>query len=60
MKKSQCDYCVYLTYDEETEEEYCSLNLDQDDVVKLNYSQSQSCPYFRMGDDYTIVRKQGL
>lgn len=60
MKKSQCDYCLYLTYDEETEEDYCSLSLDQDDIVKLNYSQHQSCPYFRMGDDYTIVRKQGL
>jgi hypothetical protein len=58
MEKSQCDYCLYLAYDEEIEEDYCSLNLDQDDVEKGKYRQHASCPYFRMGDDYTIVRKQ--
>jgi hypothetical protein len=58
MKKTQCDYCLYLAYDEGTEDYYCSLNLDQDEVAKLTYSTHNSCPYFRMGDDYTIVRKQ--
>ncbi|MCT4598840.1 MAG: DUF6472 family protein [Vallitalea sp.] len=58
MKKNQCDYCLYLAYDEETDEHYCQLNLDQDEVAKLTFSTYNSCPYFRMGDDYTIVRKQ--
>ncbi|GMQ56236.1 hypothetical protein AN1V17_06290 [Vallitalea sediminicola] len=59
MEKNQCDYCLYLACDEETNEYYCTLNLDQDDIARLRYSQYASCPYFRMGDDYTIVRKQG-
>ncbi|GMQ63933.1 MULTISPECIES: DUF6472 family protein [Vallitalea] len=60
MKKNQCDYCLYLTYDEETDDYYCSLSLEQDDVEKLSYSKYNGCPYFRMGDDYTIVRKQAF
>lgn len=60
MEGSKCDYCLYLTYDGETDEYYCSFNLDQDDIERLRYSKYDGCPYFRMGDDYTIVRKQGL
>jgi len=59
-KQNQCDYCLYLTLDEETDEDYCSLNLDQDDLAKMRYDRKASCPYFKMGDDYTIVRKQGV
>jgi hypothetical protein len=58
MKKNQCDYCLYLAYDEDTDEYYCQLNLDQDEVAKLTFSTYSNCQYFRMGDDYTIVRKQ--
>jgi hypothetical protein len=58
LKKNQCDYCLYLAYDEATDEYYCSMNIDQDDYEKLSYSYYNGCPGFRMGDDYTIVRKQ--
>lgn len=60
MKKSQCEYCLYLTYDEELGEDYCSMSLDQDEIARLRYSSHNGCPYFRMGDDYTIVRKQAF
>ena len=58
----QCDMCLYQAYDEELDDHYCSLDLgmDQDDVEKLRYNNHASCPYFRMGDEYTIVRKQGF
>lgn len=57
---NQCEFCLYLASDEETEEDYCSLTLDQDDYEKWQYDQSASCKYFRQGDDYTIVKKQGF
>lgn len=58
MSKSQCDYCMNLAYDEEIDEHYCSINLDQDEVGRYRYNKYESCPLFRMGDDYTIVKKQ--
>ena len=45
--KSCCDMCMFYEYDEEYEE-----------MVRFVMSGSKSCPYFRFGDEYTIVRKQ--
>jgi pyruvate-formate lyase-activating enzyme len=60
MEIKQCEYCMNLAIDEETDEEYCSMNMDQDEIEKLRYNPRSSCTGFRMGDDYTIVKKQGF
>lgn len=60
MNDNQCEYCLYLAYDEELEDDYCSIRLDQDELEKLRYTQHSSCPYFRQGDDYSIVKKQAF
>lgn len=57
--KNQCDYCMFLAYDEDLDDEYCTIDMDQDEVERFYQEASSSCPYFRMGDDYTIVKKQG-
>ena len=31
----ECDYCAYNAYDEDTEEYYCSVNLDEDDMARF-------------------------
>lgn len=54
----QCDYCMHLAYDSETDEYYCPINLDQDEIGRYRESKYEGCPYFRLGDDYTIVKKQ--
>lgn len=59
MSANQCDYCMYLDEDAETGEMYCTIQMDQDDYARLQLEPRSSCPYFRMGDDYTIVKKQG-
>jgi hypothetical protein len=59
-RENQCEHCLYQSEDDETGEPYCSLNLDQDDVESIISDKATSCPYFRMGDDYSIVRKQGF
>lgn len=56
--KSSCDYCLYYRYREEYECYECEINLDEDDQMRLLNDRSQSCPYFRFGDDYAIVKKQ--
>ncbi len=60
MKDNQCDSCLYLAYDELVDEYYCSMNMDQDDLEKLISNRNTSCPYYRMGDEYTIVKKQAV
>ncbi len=45
-------------YDEEFDEYVCSINMDEDDYERILRTGRDDCPYFRFGDDYSIVRKQ--
>lgn len=53
-----CENCINFAYDEEQEEYFCSMNLDEDEMFKLISSKYKKCPLYRFGDDYTIVKKQ--
>ena len=54
-----CDNCFYNTLDEENEEYFCSLILDEDEYAKLLFENSRQCKYFRPDrGEYEIVRKQ--
>ena len=53
-----CENCVNYIYDEDTEEYVCTANLDEDEYVRLLSSNFKGCPYFRLDDEYGIVRKQ--
>ncbi|MBR5474481.1 MAG: hypothetical protein IKU83_03615 [Lachnospiraceae bacterium] len=57
MRATDCDTCANLAYDEEYEEYYCDVNLDEDDMSRY-MSRSFQCPYYRNGDEYRVVRKQ--
>ena len=56
--KSNCDICMNYYYDDEYDCYVCAVNLDQDELGKFMSYSEFNCPYFRPGDDYTIVRKQ--
>ncbi len=58
MTTSQCDTCWYYDYDEEYDEYYCMMDLDEDEVYRLYTSGKDYCPYYRQGDDYTLARRQ--
>ncbi len=53
-----CDYCMNFQWDDELEEEVCSVDMDEDEYVRLLEHHYKECPYFRAGDEYTITRKQ--
>ena len=55
---SQCENCANCYYDDETEEYCCDINLDEDEMMRLLTSPGYQCPYFRLDDEYGIVRKQ--
>lgn len=57
MPKS-CDFCINYTYDEEYDCYTCIIDMDEDELYSTVFGRVKDCPYFRMGDEYTIVRKQ--
>ena len=46
-----CEYCVNYSYDDDYECYTCEM-------VKFITGNFNQCPYFKMGDEYRIVRKQ--
>ncbi|MGN0205426.1 MAG: DUF6472 family protein [Coprococcus sp.] len=61
MKKkmvSSCDICANYSYDEDYECYTCEVDLDEDEMSRFMSDSYYDCPYFQMGDEYRIVRKQ--
>lgn len=58
MSTSNCDTCVYFEYDDEYECYTCTMSLDEDEMAHLMTDSHYNCPYYKYGDEYTIVRKQ--
>ena len=54
---SLCDTCWYYDYDQEEDEYYCMMELDEDEFYRL-LQRGGACPYYRSGDDYELVRHQ--
>ena len=57
-KNSSCEYCMYYQYNENFEYYECAINLDEDEMMRFLSDSHQSCPHFKYGDDYSIVKKQ--
>ena len=56
---TNCEDCMYYEYDYDYEEYYCTQScLDEDDMAKMAEDSHYHCPYYREGNEYTIVRKQ--
>ncbi len=55
-----CENCMYLEYDDNLEEYVCSIQgiMDEDDLARMSYSPNKRCPYYKIGDEYILVRKQ--
>ncbi len=58
MVKAECDICMNYAYDEEYECMMCTVDMDEDELYSLSARKFRSCPYFRPGDDYTVVKRQ--
>ena len=47
-----------VAYDDEYGFYVCDMDLDEDETAQFIGGRFQNCPYYRPGDEYTIVRKQ--
>ncbi len=52
-----CEQCSHYVSDEEFGD-YCDINLDEDEMEKFLTQNIKSCHYFRLDDEYGVVRKQ--
>ena len=55
---SLCEQCAYFAYDETLDDYECMVNLDEDDLYRFYSNNEKSCPFFRLDDEYAVVRKQ--
>ena len=56
--QSSCESCMYFCYDEEFEEYFCEVNLDEDEMVAFLTDDVRQCAYYRLEDEYATVCKQ--
>ena len=43
----ECETCWYYDYDEEFDEYYCMMDLDEHEVYRFFASRQSGCPYYR-------------
>ena len=55
---SQCEDCQYYGYDEEYECYGCEMETDEDEYAQRMLNTRSICPYYRRGDEYSVVKKQ--
>lgn len=55
---NSCESCMYYEYDEDYDCCQCAVNLDEDEMMGFLSNNFKSCPYFKFGDEYRIVKKQ--
>ena len=55
---SICEMCANYCSDEDFEEYYCDVDLDEDEYMRFLSSSEKMCPYYRNGDEYEVVKHQ--
>ncbi|MCR4896347.1 MAG: DUF6472 family protein [Lachnospiraceae bacterium] len=55
---ADCEMCVNYVYDEEDEVYDCLASLDEDDMYHFLTGGAKECPFFRLDDEYAVVRHQ--
>ncbi|MBQ8684182.1 MAG: hypothetical protein IJ518_06685 [Clostridia bacterium] len=58
MQDIRCEECENYDYDEETGVYTCVMDLDMDEYERFLLSGRKQCPYYRVQDEYRIVRRQ--
>ena len=56
--QTNCESCSNYVYEEDYECYICLVNLDEDEFGKFLTGSFQSCPYYRLDDEYQVVRHQ--
>lgn len=55
---SNCESCSNYCYDDEYDEYFCQIGLDEDEMAKFLMGSFADCPYYMFDDEYALARKQ--
>lgn len=58
LMASCCEQCEHYSYDEEYDEYYCNVSLDEDEMEQYLKGSEVSCGFFKFYDEYKMVEKQ--
>lgn len=58
MSSVNCESCGNYIYDEEFEEYYCQMNLDEDEYGRMMFDSNYKCPFYKFDNEYEVVWKQ--
>ena len=53
-----CDTCLFYNFDEDYGEMVCDADMDEDDYARMLERGTVDCPFWRDGDEYSVVRHQ--
>ncbi len=55
---TDCDNCQYFDYDDEYGDYFCTMMLDEDEMARVMQHGASECRYYKLYDEYMMVRKQ--
>lgn len=55
---TNCEDCVFFEYDADTDTDFCSADLDEDEMERFLRAANSACPFYRPGDEYRTARRQ--
>ena len=55
---TNCESCVNYVYDDDYEYYVCLVDLDEDKVYNFVHGNTRECPYYRLDDEYGVVKHQ--
>lgn len=58
LNGNSCESCAYYAYDDDLEQYFCEMDLDEDEMYKFVNCAFDRCPYYTSGDEYKIAGKQ--
>lgn len=58
MSQTNCESCVNYVYDEDYDCYCCEVNFDEDEMCRYLSGTNYNCPYYRLDDEYGVVKKQ--
>lgn len=53
-----CEECVHYDYDSSSDEYFCTVDLDEDEMERFLRGVNAACPFYHRGDDYSTARRQ--
>lgn len=58
LRGGNCETCEFFDYDEDYDENLCTMKLDEDEMVRFMRKDTATCPYYRYYNEYKSVHKQ--